>query len=87
MNFDKLMDYQNMMRKNLRIEQEIDRKIDLLTIINYLTMGPKNLVQKEQIIIEANSRGFTDDEVDKLLKELLDENIIFEPNPGFIKKR
>ena len=87
MDFDKLMQYQNMIQKELRQEQQVDRKIDLLSIINHLTSGPKNIVQKEQIIVEAASRGFTENEVDKLLDKLIEENIIYESSPGYIKKR
>lgn len=87
LDFDKLMEYQNLMQQRLRTEQQIDKKIELLTIINHLTMGPKNIVQKEQIIVEAISRGFTEDEVDTLLEQLITENIIYESSPGYIKKR
>ena len=87
LDFDKLMEYQNLMQQRLRTEQQVDRKIELLTIINHLTMGPKNLVQKEQIMIEAVSRGFSESEVDTLLDQLIKENIIYESSPGYIKKR
>lgn len=87
MDFDKLMEYQNLLQQRLRTEQQIDKKIELLSIVNQLTMGPKNIVQKEQIMIEAVSRGFTEDEVDKLLDQLIKENIIYESSPGYIKKR
>jgi DNA replicative helicase MCM subunit Mcm2 (Cdc46/Mcm family) len=87
MDFDKLMEYQNMLQQRLRKEQQIDRKIELLSIINQLTFGPKNIVQKENIIIEAQSRGFSEDEIEDLLQKLIQENIIYEPSPGFIKKR
>ncbi len=87
MDFDKLMQYQNMIQKELRDEQQVDRKIDLLSIINHLTSGPRNIVQKEQVIVEAVSRGFSETEVDKLLNKLIQENIIYESSPGYIKKR
>ncbi len=87
MDFDKLMEYQNLLQQRLRKEQQVDKKIELLTIINHLTMGPKNIVQKEQIMIEAVSRGFSESEVDKLLDQLIKENIIYESSPGYIKKR
>ena len=87
LDFDKLMEYQNLMQQRLRTEQQIDKKIELLTIINHLTMGPKNIVQKEQIMIEAVSRGFSEEEVDTLLNQLIKENIIYESSPGYIKKR
>ncbi|MEM4397294.1 MAG: hypothetical protein QW757_01560 [Candidatus Woesearchaeota archaeon] len=87
MDVDELLAYQNMLQKSLRKEVQIDRKIELLTIINHLTFGPKNLVQKELIIIEAQNRGFSEKETNKYLSELIKENIIYEPFPGYIKKR
>ena len=87
MNFDKLMEYQNMVQSKLRKEQKQDRTIDLLSIINQLTSGPKNIVQKEQIIVEAVSRGFIEDEIEDLLERLVKKNIIFESSSGYFKKR
>ena len=81
------MEYQNMVQNRLRSEQQMDKKIDLLSIINQLTMGPRNIVQKEQIILEAVSRGLSEDEIDDLLDKLIKENIIYESSPGYIKKR
>ena len=87
MDVDKLLAYQNMLQKTLRREEQTDKKIDLLTIINHLTFGPKNIVQKEEIIIEALAHGFTEEDIEHYLDELIKENIIFESSPGFIKKR
>jgi DNA replicative helicase MCM subunit Mcm2 (Cdc46/Mcm family) len=87
MEFDKLLEYQNMVHNRLRNEQQMDKKIELLTIINQLTVGPKNIVQKEQIIVEALSRGFTEEEIDKLLDKLIEDKIIYEDSPGYIKKK
>ena len=53
MDFNKLMEYQNLVQTRLRQEQTVDKKIDLLSLINQLTSGPKNIVQKELIIVEA----------------------------------
>ena len=85
--FDKLMEYQNLIQRRLMQELKLDRKIELLSIINQLTAGPKNIVQKEQIILESTSRGFTEQEIEDLLDKLIKENIIYESSPGFIKKR
>ena len=76
-----------MVRSRLRNEQQTDRKIELLSIINQLTSGPKNMVQVEQILVEARSQGYSNDEIHELLDKLIEENIIFESSPGFIKKR
>jgi DNA replicative helicase MCM subunit Mcm2 (Cdc46/Mcm family) len=87
MDVDKLIAYQNMLHKALRSEQQLDKKIELMTIINNLTFGPKNIVQKEQIMVEAISHGFNEIEADKILHELIKENIIYESTPGYIKKK
>jgi hypothetical protein len=87
MDVDKLIAYQNMLQKSLRSEQQLDKKIELMTIINNLTFGPKNIVQKEQIMVAAVSHGFNEAEADKLLHELIKENIIYESTPGYIKKK
>ncbi|MEM3374495.1 MAG: hypothetical protein QW757_04230 [Candidatus Woesearchaeota archaeon] len=87
MDIDELLAYQNMLQKSLRKEVQIDRKIELLTIINQLTFGPKNIVQKELILVEAQNRGFSEREVNNYINELIKENIIYEPMPGYIKKR
>ena len=87
MDFNNLMEYQKMLQKRLKKEQQRDKKIELISIINQLTSGPKNMVQMEQILVEANSRGFTSDETRNLVDNLIEENIIFESSPGYIKKR
>jgi hypothetical protein len=84
---NELLAHQNMLQKSLRKEEQTDRKIDFLTIINQLTFGPKNLVQKEQVMIEAASHGFDEKEADRILHDLIKENIIYESSPGYIKKR
>ena len=87
MDFDKLLQYQKMLQQSIREEQHEDRKIELLSIINQLTSGPKNLVQREQIIVEGSTRGFTEDEITQIREDLIAERIIYESSPGYIKKR
>ncbi len=87
MDFDKLVEYQNMLQKRLKKEEQQDKKIAVLSLINQLTTGPKNIVQKEQVILEAVSRGFTEDEVSRILEQLVKDNIIYESSPGFFKKK
>ena len=87
MEFDKLMDYQNMVQKRLRKEQQLDMKIDVLSIINQLTLGPKNLVQVEQVILEGTSRGMSEEDVHDFIDKLVSENIIYRPAPGYLSKR
>lgn len=87
MDFKSLIEYQNMLQQKLRQEQKTDRKIEFLSLINQLTSGPRNLVQKEQVLVEAKERGFTETEAQELIDKLIAERIIFEPNSGYLKKR
>ena len=87
MDFKSLIEYQNMLQQKLRQEQKTDRKIEFLSLINQLTSGPRNLVQKEQVLVEAKERGFTETETQELIDKLIAERIIFEPNSGYLKKR
>ncbi|MBT3720078.1 hypothetical protein HN789_05040 [archaeon] len=87
MDFDNLMEYQKRLQERLRTEQQTDKKIELLSIINQLSSGPKNIVQVEQILVESASRGYTTDQTRKFIDQLIKENIIYESSPGFIKKR
>ncbi len=84
--FDKLIEYQRFMQKSIISEDRLDRKIELLSIINQLTAGPKNMVQKEQVMVEATAQGFSDIETISLLDSLKDEGIISESD-GYIRKR
>ena len=87
MDFDRLMEYQNMMQQRLRQEQKMSRKIDLLNVINQLTVGPKGTVQTEQVILEGRNRGFDEDEIERMIDELIDDGIIYRPSSGYLMKR
>jgi DNA replicative helicase MCM subunit Mcm2 (Cdc46/Mcm family) len=86
MDIKSLIEYQNMLQQKIRQEQKVDRKIDLLSIINQLTSGPNERVQKEQLLIEAVAQGFSEREIEEHLKKLISEGIITE-NTGFLRKR
>jgi hypothetical protein len=85
-NFDELMRLQHQIQRGLLREQRTDLKIEVISIINVLTSGRRETVQKEAIFIEAAHRGFDHDEVGNLIEELIKDKIIFEPSLGYIKK-
>ncbi len=86
-NFDELVKIQNQIRQKLIKEESTDKKITILSLINELTSGPKEIVQKESLIIEATKRGISEDDVDKIIEQLKKDNVIFESKPGYIEKR
>jgi hypothetical protein len=85
-NFDELVRYQQQIQRGLLREQRTDLKIEVISIINVLTSGRKETVQKEAVFIESTNRGFNHDEVANLIEELIKDKIIFEPMLGYIKK-
>ena len=68
--FDELMRVQRNMATRLRSENEMDRKVSLLSIIQGLNPDKRGRSLTEQIVVEARNQGFTDDEVDALLTDL-----------------
>ncbi len=86
-NFNELMKIQNQIKQGLLREQQLDKEISVLSLINELTSGPKEMVQKELLIIEAVNKGISEEELNKEIEKLEKDNIIFEPSPGYIKKR
>ena len=68
--FDELMRVQRNMAGRLREENDMDRKVSLLSIIQGLNPDKKGRILTEQIVVEARVQGFSDDEVDGLLTDL-----------------
>lgn len=68
--FDELMRVQRSMASRLRQENELDRKVKLLSIIQGLNPDRKGRILTEQIVVEAVSEGFTEGDVESLLDEL-----------------
>jgi len=68
--FDELMRVQRNMATRLRSENELDRKVKLLSVIQGLNADKKGRILTEQIVVEARDQGFSESEVDALLDEL-----------------
>ncbi len=68
--FDELMRVQRNMATRLRSENELDRKVSLLSIIQGLNPDKKGCILTEQIVVEARDQGFSESEVEALLDEL-----------------
>lgn len=84
--FEDLMRQQNIMFRSVAMENEQDNKIKLINMINNLVTDRNRKVLRSLIINEAEAEGMTYDEVDRLLKELVRDNIIIEPERGYIKR-
>ena len=68
--FDELMRVQRNMATRLRAEDELDRKVKLLSVIQGLNPDKKGRILTEQIVVESREQGFDESEIDPLLDEL-----------------
>ncbi len=84
--FDDLMRRQNMMLRSVADESETDSKIKLMDIINDLVTDRNRKVQKEAVIIEAESQGMDEEEVERVLVLLRADHFLIEPEPGYLKR-
>jgi hypothetical protein len=83
--FEDLMRHQNMMFRSVAMEQETDGQIKLLDIINNMGAARKK-VQKAAVILEAEQEGMSEEDILRHLNTLKRDNLIIEPEPGYIKR-
>jgi len=84
--FNELLKIQRMMASRIIQETTVDNKIKLLDLINKLVSDHNRKVQKETIIIEAKYEGFSEEETLRLIEELINDNLILEPEIGYVKR-
>ena len=85
-NFDELMKIQQQMAGRIMQENETDRKLELMDIINSLTTVRRPKIQVELVIIEAQNHGMTEEQAITTIDELLDFGFITQPEEGFLKR-
>lgn len=68
--FDDLMKVQRNMATRLRQEDEMDRKVQLLSLIQTLNPDKKGRILTESIVVEARNEGFSEPEVEALIDSL-----------------
>jgi len=73
--FDEIVRIQNLMASNIARENEVDRKLDIIEIINQLK-GKKKFVQVEEVIVEARYQNINENEVLKILDELEKDSVL-----------
>lgn len=82
--FDDIMRIQRQMLGRIARENEMDKKIELLQIIQSIRPQKDGRIQIETILLEAQYSGMVEGEVMDLLDELSKDNLIRE-EPGFIR--
>ncbi|MBW2982921.1 hypothetical protein KY327_01305 [Candidatus Woesearchaeota archaeon] len=84
--FNDLLKIQRMMASRLMEESTVDDKIKLLDVINRLVTDRNRKVQKETVLVQAQEEGFSEEEALRLLDTLLDDKLVIEPEPGYVKR-
>ena len=85
--FDKLLDMQRKMQSRIAKEQEMDNTIDVLQIINEMAPHADQIIQIEEIFLEAQMRGFPYNETENIIEKLVKDRVLFKPSPGFVQRR
>lgn len=70
MDFD-ITEIQRNIANRLARESQLDRTIELMSVIQTLVPDPKGRISKESIIIEAGYANILESDVETLLKELV----------------
>ncbi len=84
--FNDLLRIQRMMASRIIEESSVDDKIKLLDLVNKLVTDRNRKVQKETILLEAQMEGFSENETLRLLEELIVDNLLIEPEMGYVKR-
>ena len=83
--FEDLMRRQRMTLRSVSDESETDSKIKLMKIISGMVTDRNKKVQKEAVLFEAQAQGMSETEFERVMSTLKDDNIIIEPEPGYVK--
>ena len=84
--FNELLRIQRMMAGRIIQESSVDNKIKLLDLVNKLVTDRNRKVQKETVILEAQAEGFSEEETTRLLDELIEDDMLAEPEAGYVKR-
>jgi DNA replicative helicase MCM subunit Mcm2 (Cdc46/Mcm family) len=84
--FEDLLRVQNRMAQMVAREAETDIKIKLLTIIDEMITPKRKKIQVELLLIEAESQGMSEGEILATIDKLKDDDILIEPEQGYIQK-
>jgi DNA replicative helicase MCM subunit Mcm2 (Cdc46/Mcm family) len=83
--FDDVMRLQRQLSSSVIDEFELDSKIKVLALIDEVA-GTKKKIHTEKLLIEAANQGISEFEVMSTIEKLKKDNLIFEPQPGYLQK-
>lgn len=74
--FEELLRIQRLVTDRLSVEAKMDRKIKLLDLISSMVSTRDRSVQKEIILYESSMEGYTEDDTERLLQDLVADHFI-----------
>jgi DNA replicative helicase MCM subunit Mcm2 (Cdc46/Mcm family) len=83
--FDDLLKIQRMMQERARQEIEQDRTVELHALVGSL-VPEKKKVQLEKIYYVASLKGFSEAQVNEVLKKYIRDGMMFQPQVGYIQR-
>lgn len=83
--FEELLRTQRMMASKILEENSFDAKIKLLEIIRNMTTSKNKKIHTEAVIYEAQVEGLSEGDILNFIEELKSDNLIIEPEEGFIR--
>ena len=83
--FDRLMEVQRMTASLIRQEAEVDNKIKIIEIVTDLSASRNGKVQVEEVLIEADIQGLSEEEVLATIDSLKRDGLVQEPEVGFVQ--
>lgn len=83
--FEEILRIQQAMSQRIMAEQQVDRKIDLLDIVNELTDAGRRPVQTEAVLIEASLRGIPERDAISVLDSLERDRLVLRKD-GFVER-
>ncbi|MFP4112220.1 MAG: hypothetical protein ACLFPQ_00990 [Candidatus Woesearchaeota archaeon] len=84
-NFRELRKIQKGIEEKAKKEIEQDQLIELISLINSLVPEGKK-VQLEHIYIAAQQKGFTEEQVNEVLRKYINDRIMYQPQVGYIQR-
>jgi DNA replicative helicase MCM subunit Mcm2 (Cdc46/Mcm family) len=83
--FDDLLRIQRMMASKIMEESNVDSKIKIMNILRDMSGAKNKKIQVEEVIIETQSQGYSENETIRILEELIKDKFIIIPEEGFVK--
>lgn len=84
--FEHLLRVQRQMATAIINDVEMDTKIKILNMLDDMTKGKRKKIQMEQVLIECQIEGINERDARETIEKLKGDNLVIEPEVGYIQK-